>query len=136
MKVRLSEILDTFDEMSETTSHYLDLETGEIVCIDRMLMEPSEIQELYEQLDEHDCCQLPGERDLREYDTMEAFVDTLERKAHRQLAAAISGRGAFRRFKEGIRELGIEDAWYSYLEKSRRQKAIDWCEENDLEWEE
>ena len=50
MKVRLSEILDTFDEMSETTSHYLDLETGEIVCIDRMLMEPSEIQELYEQL--------------------------------------------------------------------------------------
>ena len=34
MIVRLSEILDTFDEMSETTSHYLDLETGEIVCID------------------------------------------------------------------------------------------------------
>lgn len=47
---------------------------------------------------------------------------------------AIKGKCAFRRFKEGIHRFGIADAWYKYRDDALRTIAIDWCEENDIEY--
>jgi hypothetical protein len=48
------------------------------------------------------------------------------------LFGAIQGRGAFRRFKDGIREHDIEKQWYEFKEKKLKELVIEWCEEKDL----
>ncbi len=44
---------------------------------------------------------------------METFVETLRGDQHDRLLEAISSRGAFSRFKDGIRRFGIQDQWYA-----------------------
>ena len=47
---------------------------------------------------------------------MEDFVDQLSLgKVQKELAYAIRGKGAFRRFKQSVRYHGLEQRWYDYL---------------------
>jgi hypothetical protein len=48
------------------------------------------------------------------------------------LYIAIQGRGAFRRFKDEISELGIEKQWYEYKDKKIKDLVIEWCKEQHL----
>ena len=67
---------------------------------------------------------------------MEDFVDELEnKKMQLELYRTIQGRGAFRRFKDGVRRLGIEQQWYDYRDKKYVEFAIYWCKENGIRWE-
>ena len=52
----------------------------------------------------------------------------------RSLARAISGRGAFRRFKDAVIDMGIADKWYDYLHKAHEEIAAEWCRENGLHY--
>nr|WP_311775183.1 UPF0158 family protein [Alkalihalobacillus sp. TS-13] len=45
---------------------------------------------------------------------------------------SIRGKGAFRRFKNKIVELNIEDQWYSYRNEMFKQIAIRWCKDNNI----
>ena len=64
---------------------------------------------------------------------MEEFVFSLQDiKIREVLACAISGKGAFRRFKETIKKYGIEDQWYKYQHEQLQKKAIEWCRQNGL----
>jgi hypothetical protein len=68
---------------------------------------------------------------------MESFVDSLPAGAVRQdLANAIRGRGAFRRFKQSIRYHGIEQSWYDHQARAYRNLALRWCRDNGLEVDE
>ncbi|MCD8021312.1 MAG: UPF0158 family protein [Clostridiales bacterium] len=49
---------------------------------------------------------------------------------------AIRGRGAFRRFKDGIYYHGIEQQWYDYQADAYKQIAVRWCRDEGLEYEE
>jgi hypothetical protein len=66
---------------------------------------------------------------------MESFISTLSGTVADRLSRAISGRGAFRRFKDEIIRLGVEKEWYAFEEDTHKRIAIRWCEENGLEWE-
>ena len=105
------------------------------MMISDMTMTSEEKETACEALDEHGFYRLPTQRELSDYDTMEAFVDNLSGPAQERLATAISGRGAFRRFKDEVRRLGLEEQWYSWHEDAYRRKAIEWCEENGIEYE-
>ena len=99
MKVKLEDIIEAIEFTSDDIEYFLDQETGEIVMISDMTMTSEEKEAACEALDEHGFYRLPTQRELRDYDTMEAFVDNLSCPAQERLATAISGRGAFRRFK-------------------------------------
>ena len=47
---------------------------------------------------------------------------------------SIQGRGAFRRFKDNIHRYGIAEDWYRYRDDSLRKIAIEWCEENGINY--
>ena len=34
-----------------------------------------------------------------------------------------------------VNRLGIDDEWYSYRDEVNKRKALEWCEENSLEYE-
>ena len=67
---------------------------------------------------------LPSQRDVREYDIMEAFCETVadERKRER-LQDAISGKGAFRRFKDMVDRLDVRDDWFAFKERALGEHA-------------
>ena len=135
MKVRLSDIIDAIEFTDDETKYFLDMETGEIVIISEMVMSDEEKDAAYDKLDEHGFLRLPDRQELGDYDIMESFADSLSGTAQERLDGAISGRGAFRHFKDEIRRLGIENAWYTWHDDAYRRKAVEWCEENGIAYE-
>ena len=135
MKVKLSDILEAIAFTDDMTHYFLDKLTGEIVMVSEFGMTGKEQEEAYDTLDEHGFFRLPEQRELNEYHTMECFIDTLPASACDRLTTAISGRGAFRRFKDEVHRLGVENDWYEYKDAVKKQIAIEWCEENGIEYE-
>lgn len=135
MKVKLSEIIDAIEMTDQESEYFIDKVTGELVWISDFAMTSEEKETACDQLDEHGFYRLPTSFDIREYDIMEDFVYSLSGPAMEKLSRAISGRGAFRRFKDGIRQLGIEQQWYDYQADAYKKKAIKWCKENGLKYE-
>lgn len=51
-----------------------------------------------------------------------------------KLEHAIRGRGVFRRFKDTVDDIGIEQRWYDFEAQYYRKLAIDWCKTHGLEY--
>jgi hypothetical protein len=77
----------------------------------------------------------PDEFDINEYKIMEDFcVTSQDHQVGLELLQLIKGSGAFRRFKNAIRELGVESAWYEFKRKALEKIAIEWLEENEISY--
>ena len=50
-----------------------------------------------------------------------------------ELSRAIHRAGAFRNFKDTVRRLGIESAWFACRAEALRKIALDWCEKNQIQ---
>ena len=76
---------------------------------------------------------LPSRYDIHEYAIMEDFCHSVAKpKIADDLFRSISGRGAFRRFKDAIRRHGIENDWYRFKDEAYKEIALEWCEENGI----
>ncbi len=135
MKVKLSEIIDAIEMTHQESECFLDKETGDLVWISDFAMEADEREKACAALDEHGSYRLPSSFDINDYSIMKDFVFSLPEPGRDQLARAISGRGAFRRFKDGIRQMGIERQWYDHRGAAYKRIATEWCEENGIEYE-
>lgn len=72
--------------------------------------------------------------DFNEYEIMEEFIVSLKDQSIREeLYEAIQGRGAFRRFKDGIIELGVDKQWHKYKENKIKELVIEWCKDHNIE---
>ena len=77
--------------------------------------------------------ELPGQSDIHEYKIMEDFCLAFEdHRIGQELLRLIKGSGAFRRFKNAINEMGIEEAWYEFKRSALEKIAIEWMKENDI----
>ena len=152
MPVKLSEIIEEMEWLSDEASSFLNRKTGEIVSVseeefriaeeERPLEEYPEWQrkaiktagEILE--DEADkFIALPSRFEIDEYSIMERFALSVnDEEISGFLYAAIKGRGAFRRFKDGIRKFGIEEDWDRYRNEKFKELAIEWCEENNIDY--
>ena len=75
---------------------------------------------------------VPSQQEVDEYSMMGNFALTLNNNEHKKiLLTAIEGRGAFRRFKNSVIKLGIEEAWYNYKDQCYLAFAKEWAEENN-----
>ena len=136
MKVKLSDIIDAIEMTDQYSEYFLDKETGKVEWVSDMAMTQEEQEEVYDRLDEHGFYRLPTSFDIHDYDIMEEFVYTLSRSARDKLASAIQDKGAFRRFKDTVIRLGIDQEWYDFQSAEYKRKAARWCEDNGIEYEE
>jgi len=136
MKVKLSDIIDAIEMTDQYSEYSLNKETGKVEWVSDMAMTQEEQEEVYDRLDEHGFYRLPTSFDIRDYDIMEDFIDTLSGSNHDRLASAIQGKGAFRRFKDAVIRMGIDKQWYDFQADAYKRKAAKWCEDNDTEYEE
>jgi hypothetical protein len=68
------------------------------------------------------------------YADMEEFVMRVrDPRARHMLARAITGRGAFRRFKESLLDYPeLRSAWFAFHDARGEQRAIDWLSDHGL----
>lgn len=151
-RVKLSEIIDGMESQSDESRSFLNKKTGEVVLMTDYAMRAAEDDEPIEDLPDWeqdlvatakeiiaetgDYISLPTKFDIDEYRIMERFclsIDDVEMSD--ALYALIKGSGAFRRFKDALYHYGIEKAWYSYRDNALKELAIEWCQENDIKFE-
>lgn len=135
MKVKLSDIIDALMSTNQESEYFLDKKTGSIEWVSDMAMTEAEQQTVYDRLDAHGFYRLPTQYEIRDYEIMEEFTDTLTGAAREKLSNALRGRGAFRRFKDTVHHLGIAEQWYAFQDEAYRRKAVEWCEENGIGYE-
>ena len=150
--VRLSAIMEVIEIFSDELSSYLNKRTGEVITLSEEEISAAEEGDDLDDYpewqrenilmareflkNEKDYLGLPTKDDLDEYRLMEKFSLSIEDPETSEiLYDDIKGRGAFRRFKDALHRLNLTEEWYAYREAAVRQVAIDWCELNEINWQ-
>ena len=134
--VKLEQVIEAIEMADDTSESFYDQETGEIVWVSSIAMDTAEQEEIYERLDEHGFFRLPTQYDRHDYRIMEDFVSSLSPEPGSRLSRVMHGRGAFRRFKDTVINMGLDNDWYKWRDDSYRKMAVEWCEEHEIEYTE
>lgn len=140
--VPLQLVFEAVEMASLAGTQYLDVEKMEVIGFpeDYSIYDEDELEELEERIDEGygtRYFRLPEQYDIRDNRIVEAFIDDLpEGEARDHLNNAFCGRGAFRRFRDGLCRYGLEQDWYDFRDEAYKQIARDWCEENGIRYTE
>jgi hypothetical protein len=131
--------------------YYLDTETGETVVIPDELMNALEDGESCEGLPAWELELLPQAKEIfagndryqeipirfssEGYDLMVEFAEGVaDQKIQRQLYIALDGKGAFRRFKNVLREYPeLEKQWFQFKAERDKEEVKKWLESIGIE---
>ena len=126
------------------SQYYLDTETGESILIPEEVMDALEEGESCEDLPAWELELLPQAKAIFEgserykeiptrpsheaYDVMVEFAsDVKDGRVGSRLESAFHGKGAFRRFKDTLREYPeIEKEWFKFKAEKDREMVKDW----------
>jgi hypothetical protein len=151
MKVSLKDIVDALEMQSDEDFYFLDRQTGKVEFVSRDVLGIAEdggtIDDVLEwQEDQFEVAEarladwdrfekLPTKHDIHEWEIMREFAESVEpERLSDELQNAIRGAGAFRYFKDTLRRYRREQDWYAFRAAALRQIAIDWCEQNGIEY--
>lgn len=150
--VSLREITEAIGFQPEETTAYLDPVSGEVVSVseeDLRLAEDEEaaaaapewqqeeIATAREILASDRFLSLPTAFDIHEWAIMERFAaERPDPDQAETLLQAIHGSGAFRRFKNAIRRLGIEEDWFRFMDAATLAIAKEWLESRGIAYRE
>lgn len=134
MKVKLSEVIDALDFTNDEIEYYYNPDNGEIFMSNIGEFEDlneDELDELFEK-----SIMLPTRYDINEYQMMQDFAETIkDTRLQNQLYISLNGSGAFRRFKDTCINYDITNDWYKFRDERYKKLAINWCKENNIEFE-
>lgn len=139
MTIPLKQVIQAIEEANEVFTSFWDTKTGKTVYLADPLMTGETDDALSAEMENEPerFLRFPTKYEIRQYRIMEDFIDQIPPgKAQEELAYAIRGKGAFRRFKQSVRFHGLEQRWYDYLAQAFREVAIRWCAEEGLEYTE
>jgi len=150
--VKLADILTGLECQSDESSSYLNKKTGEVVLISEYEMRAAEEDSPIEDFPDWerdlvriakdiitksgDYIYLPSKFDIHEYHVIERFILSLDDPlTSDHLFGVIQGSGAYRRFKDAVHEYGLQDQWHRYRDNTLKEIAIDWCRENNIDFD-
>jgi len=146
-RVSLATIVEGIEFQNDETQSFLNKATGEVVMItdDQIAAadagDESDLSDRDEDAidligkieDSDEYLRLPSRFDVDEYGMMQRFAHGLENANIRDsLLDTLRGRGAFRRFKDMSRALGVLEEWYRYRDAALEDIAIEWCESQGI----
>ncbi len=150
-KVKISDIVGEMNMQPDEVPIYFDKSKGEFLHINERFfsgIEDGKTKEDFSQDWEKETFEqaknvwgsdryvrIPTNRDIHEWEIMKGFCYTVDdENVMNDLLNAIHGRGAFRMFKDKIRQYGIREDWFDFRDKEFAEIAKRWCESNDLEY--
>ena len=155
MKVYIEDIADKMEVTDEEWIVFLNRNTGEIVEIGQEYYSIAEGLREDEEIPAHltewekedvqtaieivenweDYLELPNQHDIHEYSIMEDFIESItDNRKSAVLYQAINGKGAFRRFKDKLYDLELEDSWFAYKYAAYCKITVRWCEESEISY--
>ena len=150
--VYLSDIVDALVCLPETWSAYLNRSTAKIVSLPDDTFEgveesEEEDEEYYGEADKelialagvimksNDYVELPSKFKVNDWSIMREYCDSVDNSEQRDtLLKAIHGSGAFRRFKESVYDLGLEDEWFKFKDTCYEEIATGWLDSEGIPW--
>jgi hypothetical protein len=143
IRVALRDILEGMEFQSDEFSAHLHRPTGRVIMISDEALRAAEeglegedagVEEV-ELVDARailaggdDYLSLPDRFDIDEYRMMERFAAGIaDPAAQEEALSALCGTGAFRRFKDAVRRLGLADEWYVWRDRGYEETARAWC---------
>jgi hypothetical protein len=136
LPVNLKDAADQMGAVPDNWIAYVNRKTGDIV----MLPEDEFATDIGPEFDEmhaeaeaveasEDFVALPDRFEIDDYAMMERFCYNVEDESlGEELIREITGRGAFRRFKDRIHREGIEQDWYAFRAAALKEIAADFLE--------
>ena len=148
IKVNVQDVVRELEVQDDATV-YLNKNTGELVLVtdeleralDRDIEDVPEwecdlLPQVKETLESEHCIPLPTRYEIHDWEIMRHFSATQPNQAISGcLGDAIHGKRAYRSFRAELRNMGLENAWYSFRENAFQQIAIQWLEENGIPYE-
>lgn len=155
-KVDIQKIVDELQMRFMDTTVYYNKQTGETLNVqydDFRIVEDDDfenniqdypkwqrehLKEVYDLLynDIDNYIALPNNFEIKDSDIMEEFIETVFNNNKRiQLENCMWQKGMYRKFKDKLIEIGLENEYYKFYDEKLKEIAIEWCKENDLEYE-
>lgn len=140
MTINLKQVIESVERTNEIYTTFYDTQTGETVYLPDEIItgeRDEALEELIETAPTGRFRCFPTKYEIHEYSIMVNFIESLPPSAARQeLTQAIRGKGAFRRFKNGIYYHRLDQQWYDYQAQAYREIAIRWCRDEGIEYTE
>jgi hypothetical protein len=151
-KVKLEDVIESIEFANDLNKFFFDKNTGKIHLItDEVEMHIDDDPEDNDFIPEWEkelvliardiqnnpdqYIQLPSKFEINVYAIMEKFCLSLNNENLRnEMYYSIKGSGAFRRFYENIQDFNLEKDWYKYRDEAYKEMAIEWCNDNNLEY--
>ena len=125
------------DFVNDDTKYYYDVKNGKVLMIFDGMVDGEDNPELIAEREDsfiEEYIPLPGQYEINEYRIMEEFIyDLPEGRNQDTLERAIQGRGAFRRFKDRLFDLNLEQKWYDYRDRAYERISKEWCEQYNID---
>lgn len=133
----MEQICYAFEDSSGDQRYYLDLETGEVIFISDF-MDTEEKEELDEKIEEgfgERYISIPNADSHEGYKDMVDFIETVKDiNLKEKLCIAISGSGAFRRFKDVLLSYPEErERWFKFKEAKLVERVREWADFEGIE---
>jgi nitroreductase len=129
-EVFLEDVAEEMQMVNDESSVFYNAETGEFAYYSAYFPDAGVGPDEFE---DEKYIALPSQRDVREYDIMEEFAESVrDASRRRRLQIALEGRGAFRRFKDELIRTNLQENWYAFRDKAFLEIARRWCGENGI----
>ncbi|MDR0373119.1 MAG: hypothetical protein LBI79_06135 [Nitrososphaerota archaeon] len=131
-KLSLNDVTEEFKMITPEIHLFYNKETGEFEHYNELFLDDTDIEKYKKNV----WVASPTAQDINEYEIMMDFAKQIS-DAHLQhrLVVALSGKGAFRRFKEVCLNTGLIEAWYKFKHKEYIAIAKEWCNNAGLAYE-
>jgi len=131
-KVSLKDIADEFETITSETRLFYNKETGEFEHCNELDPNDTDVKKYKDDT----WVASPTAQDINEYEIMTDFVKQIaDTHLQHRLSVALSGKGAFRRFREICLNTGLIEAWYKFKRKEYIAIAKEWCNNAGLTYE-
>ncbi len=133
--IKLKDIVDAFDMISETSEQFINIKNGEVIVLDEAVCD--EDNELLEEIAYSDnYIRLPSQYEINEYKIMKDFAYSMENDIIRdKLLNVLRYRHPLRHFKDEVFYLGIREEYFSFREEAYYTIAKEWCDIYGIEFE-
>lgn len=145
--ITLKAVAGELQILDATSTGYLHRRTGEVVIVQqedaRHAEDPDDaslpdwhremLATVREVLAGDEWLELPSRFDIDPYRIMERFCFSIAPdEGGERLQQAIQGSGAFRRFRDEVSRLGLEERWYAHQDQAYRRIVARWLEGHEI----
>jgi hypothetical protein len=135
LPIDLQELCFAFEDSSYDHRYFLDVQTGAVKLDIFDAAEREELDEMLDETSKERYRYLPNAESQVGYEDMKKYIETVKgANLKEKLSIAISGSGAFRRFKDVLNSYPKErESWFRFKDEKVMERVNEWLEEEGIE---